>query len=532
MTKIASARPIHQTDKRGLERASFTEARDAWFAGDFGWCLELCDRVAPRDVEATSELALLRARALLRLSRPDEARQAVVDAFVAHGTLDASLTAQMLLGAAYVRLGDVDRGVSILDAAEARSIDAHPSIRSEIALNQALACYARRDLEGAESALARVSRDSDIIHARALEFHAWIATARADYKGGADAFRATLLRLDRCKHRDRHVEATCIYGIATYAVESLDLEYWEIAEERARSFDWAATGLSFHRFWLYHHRSTMAEVSARVEEAYDLARAAEHLAPSEAFRVTALCRRAAIARSAGEPFATRTFLNEAVELYSRLDRSGWEGEEQLTPLILAEELAEAGDAAVLKANALLSTYRSNRLASGMLSLTGDPRLGALEAYLDGRLAATRGDIRAAITHCTSAFQTFSKIGYNRRAAIAALQLGALTGQSSFFDFASRAARAASPDSWLRRQVRHRERIQADELSQTLTPTEREVLILVCDGKSTRQIAAARGRSRFTIRNTISDLFGRFGVDSRPALIAECAKRKIVAPPEA
>ena len=45
-----------------------------------------------------AQTALLRARALLRLGRPQEAVTVVSGVFVVHGTLDASLTAQMLLG--------------------------------------------------------------------------------------------------------------------------------------------------------------------------------------------------------------------------------------------------------------------------------------------------------------------------------------------------------------------------------------------------------------------------------------------------
>ncbi|MEA2720450.1 MAG: hypothetical protein QOJ39_2314, partial [Candidatus Eremiobacteraeota bacterium] len=113
----------------------------AWFAGDFEGCLALCDRVRPNDVDMVSQLALLRARALLRTSRPDEAITVVRNVFVAHGTLDASLTARMLLGTAYVRRGDDQHGLDLLESAYRASENAHPTIRSEIALNIGLAHY-------------------------------------------------------------------------------------------------------------------------------------------------------------------------------------------------------------------------------------------------------------------------------------------------------------------------------------------------------------------------------------------------------
>ena len=107
-----------QADKtRPAGRVTFSEAMRAWFAGDFEGCLALCGRVRPSDVDMVSQLALLRARALLRLGRAQEALAVVSGAFIAHGTLDASLTARMLLGQAHVRLGEHDRGLAILEDA-------------------------------------------------------------------------------------------------------------------------------------------------------------------------------------------------------------------------------------------------------------------------------------------------------------------------------------------------------------------------------------------------------------------------------
>ena len=59
----------------------------------------------------------------------------------------------MLLGTAYARSGDVERGLAILGEASRGAAGTDPSIRSEIALGIALAHYQRRDFAQAERAL-------------------------------------------------------------------------------------------------------------------------------------------------------------------------------------------------------------------------------------------------------------------------------------------------------------------------------------------------------------------------------------------
>ncbi|MDB5026766.1 MAG: hypothetical protein JWO66_455, partial [Candidatus Eremiobacteraeota bacterium] len=227
---------------RPVGRAPFSEAMRAWFAGDFEGCLALCDRVRPNDIDTVSQLALLRARALLRTGRADEAIAVVRGAFIAHGTLDASLTARMLLGTAFVRRGDQERGLEILDAAFRESARAHPTIRSEIALNIGLAHYGLRDFASADRALDLVSADADIVHARSLEYRGWVAIARADYVAAAGHFTAALRRLDRCRRYDRFLEAHAIQALAILSAERLDRTSWMVVEERARRIEWAAPG--------------------------------------------------------------------------------------------------------------------------------------------------------------------------------------------------------------------------------------------------------------------------------------------------
>jgi len=53
-----------------------------------------------------------------------------------------------------------------------------------------------------------------------------------------------------------------------------------------------------------------------------------------------------------------------------------------------------------------------------------------------------------------------------------------------------------------------------------------VLKLLCDGKTTREIASLRRRSAQTIRNTVSRILRAFAVPDRAALVRECVRRGI------
>src|SRR5450755_4789985 len=145
------------------KRASVSDAKLAYFEGDFERCLEICSGMRVGSVATASEVALLSARAYLRTGRPHEAQRAIVETLETHTTLDASLTAQMLVASARIRQGDADTGIAILIDAETRSDGAHFAVRSEIAFSTALGYWAKRDLDTAEAYLAKVDERSDII---------------------------------------------------------------------------------------------------------------------------------------------------------------------------------------------------------------------------------------------------------------------------------------------------------------------------------------------------------------------------------
>ena len=436
---------------RPVGRVTYSEAMRSWFAGDFDGCLALCDRVRPNDVDMVSQLALLRARALLRLGRPDEAIQVVRNVFVAHDTLDASLTAQMLLGAAHVRRGDHRRGLFLLEAARAASAQAHPTIRSEIALDIALAHYALRDLDGVARALDEVAPTADIVHARALQTRGWLAVARGDYVGATDAFRAALLRLDGCRQTDRLLEAHTVQALAILAAERLDHAAWLFVEQRARRLDWTASGLAAPYYGIAISASMVEEVHGRIDEALRWAGEAEEVARNEGARLFATCRRATVLRTAGEAYGHRDLVARVRRAVQTLDLAAFDGDERGLAIALAIEVAASGD--VLGGRALLKRYDDLPPPSPLLSLTGDRRPVGFRAFADAVVADAAGDVAQAHQCYREAFQIFHGIGYARRALLAALRLGELTGQTYLLEYVDRTLRRLADRSPLRARAR-------------------------------------------------------------------------------
>jgi DNA-binding CsgD family transcriptional regulator len=495
----------------------------AWFAGAFERCLDLCDAVQPHDAAATVHVALLKARALLRLDRTSEALGVLRDAAGIPSGNDEAITLRMLTGTAHVRSGDVAQGLELLLSAQRDAATAHHTIRSEIALDIANAHYARREFDAAERALAMVDTHSDIVSARALEHRGWIASTRTDGDGAVAMFTAALEALDRCRQYDRVLEANCIRALAHLAVERLDRATWEIVEERRARLDWSASGLAQPAFWIAYCAAAYAmDALGNPAKAAQEARNAERVAPTAAYRVQARCKRAALARAAGEPISERDHTESAAELFLTLKPAELTGDEVIVPLVLAEALANIARAD--EARSALDTFLRSARRSSVLSMTHSPTTFAYQRLVEGAVGDAAGERRIAVKRYREAFERYAQIGYRRRAIQAALCLIRLTGDQTAQAYVRTEARRLGVQSWLRREV---EKTKIETIK--LTAVQREVLSLICRGKSNPEIARSRKRSLHTIRNLVSRLFEVFEVSSREELAVECVRRGLYTP---
>jgi|GEM_PF-884531 len=497
--------PVH---KEVDEQTTLAAVRDAYFRGDFEHCIALCDACRVSNERDEIEVELFRARALMPLNRADRALDVLRRIRVPDGAHDEQLVAKMLTGAAYVKLGQTDRGIEILKDAHAGAAGAHPTVRADIAVNLGIARYNKRQFTQALELLAAVPEEADIVHARALLYTAWVAWGRCDYATAADGFEAALRRIDACRHYDRYVEAYALYGYALLCAELPRLKLWNEIRQRIARFDWNVSGLALPRFWLSIAASYVAELLGELDEARRCAAQAEESAPTPACRVAAWCRLAALFGPYGETAAHGFFVDKARRYYDVLGREDGLREELALPLTLAEEVVQT--TAADQADALLTYYREVQ-APRVKEHPDEPKLEAHLDAIEGSLHEARGDRALAQRRYAASFRRFRALGFGRSASIVAFRLARLTDDQQYRAFAEDALRDASAAYWVN------ERLGRNAHDVQITAAQADVLRLVARGLTNKQIAAARGISFFRARNVVADLLAAFGAKNRAEL---------------
>ena len=498
------------------------DAAAAWSAGEYERCLHLCSTVTLAHDPRFVEHALLRARALLRLGRPADVPVGL-QPLLGHDDDGVRLSARGLIGTARVRMRD-EGGVRALQDALDDAATAAPAVRSEIAIGLALAHYANTDYQAAVRALDLVDRDSDISYARALEYRGWVATALGDQEAATRWFAQALEAIDGCRQRDRYLEANCTQALAALALERFDRAAWAEVVRRRAELDWSADSLHEHRFFIALRAAVFAyDVEGDPLQAAWEARCAEEWAPTDAFRVQALCCRAQIARKARESVSQRNHVEAARCLFEGIRGSLGDGDALIVMLVLAEELSNAGAAA--DAREMFSRYRNHSRMSPLLSMAHDPRLVGFETLVEAQILEAEGRVREAVGAYREAFRFFSGIRSLRRSLTAAVRLTRLSpDDATVRDHVETVAAEIAKGSWIAPLAEGLRRAGA---ARWLSPAQRTYLTLLCDGKSNPEIARVCNRSVHTVRNQVAVLFDIFGVQSRAELVALCARLGIL-----
>jgi DNA-binding NarL/FixJ family response regulator len=158
-------------------------------------------------------------------------------------------------------------------------------------------------------------------------------------------------------------------------------------------------------------------------------------------------------------------------------------------------------------------------------LARDRRLHAMEEYARGNVLAASGDRAAAVGLLSGAYATFSSINYAWRAAAAALRLHAITDDNAWLARASEAVTDFSESS-VARDIRHKAAGAEDPRFATLTPAQRRVFEMICEGLTDKQIAQNLQISPDTVKNHAARVRVAFGVHSRAALIAAIHRKAV------
>jgi DNA-binding CsgD family transcriptional regulator len=507
------------SDNRASPRVTLSGVRDAYFRGDFERVLGMVDVLPQRDAVDIVETELFRTRALVALDRADEALRVLRGLRLTERPRDEYLTAQMLTGAAYVRLGQTRRAGEVLSEAWEAATSAHRTVRAEIALQLGIAHMRERRYDEARTRLESVPHDADIVHAQAVEYRGWTAFASGSYGDAADLFDEALAVIRACRHYDRFVEARTLYGLATLVAELPRLERWPDLHARISAFDWSASGLRVPRFWLAIGASFVTEMLGDRSEAERWASEAEDLAPGDAQRIIALCRLAAVLGRYGETTGHAHFVRKARRLYECLKRNDALRAERSLPLALAEEIvagAQPRDAEPLV------IYYDEAIAPAVRQGHESEMLAALRHSVEAGIETGRENRAKAARLYERAFAQYQRIGYGRRGSVVAYRLAELTGDARCAEYARVALGGASDSYWVKAGFA---RLGAGAVR--LGERHLAILRLVAEGKTNKEIAAARGISPLTARNAVRELLRRFGATNRTELGQLARERGVV-----
>lgn len=493
---------------RSLAGDPLESARDAFARGEYHRAIDDAESVARGRGPDSNGAALLVARAQLRLNDP----KAALVALEKRGwSAQDQLTADILRGIAEHRSGAKAAGARRLERAHADASDGEQ--RAEAAYYRGWAAYRDRELDVAEHWLQAALDDAvDILAARAQMMLGYVEEAREDYTGSARSFRSAYRMLRSTKEKDAGLASALLHALAVYGAELPDVRLTELA---AREWPSLATGADGEV--LEHVVQTVIHVGMGLEnagrhaealETYD--KAAALTSGSSAAAASAELAASDLLRVLSEPVGARRSLKRAM---GTLRTVAAQEIEQQMPFLEAASVAARLEPA--NANEWVARYASLAKADdGRWALARDRRVEALELHARGLIEAALGRRELGIRKISTALALWSELGYLRRAAYASADLRALSGKGETavearfatvapaHPIASQNEAAAAPLAW-----------------PPLSPALRKMLEALCAGRSVREIAAASGRSEFTLRNHLKRLFKAFGVRSSAALVA-------------
>jgi DNA-binding CsgD family transcriptional regulator len=524
---------------RGALLAKIAHARGAYNRGDFVAVYQATEPALDPG-EPAGELHLLRARALLRERRQEEAEALLAPVLTAFSDADSSATAAGLYGAAVGRR-DPNAGLAILADAErcATRLRTHPAVRAEIAYHRAHTHWICGDLAHADR-FARITEAAnvDILSVRATQLRGFVAVAQGRLADGLAFFESARRSYERCREHDVDIAMRILQQIASLeqTLRSDSVKGTHRARH-GRSIPRASLGLgapSGMRVQLCGDDAWLFALDGDIVSAYAKAGESESLAPTAAWRVRALSFRAAIAAAFDELGAARTFADQAWVLAKGIR---WEdaADERFALLDLAEVFAGVGAAVSAEVLNAFDRIAAPLPVNLLLRDSNDARLRGWEASVRAAVAYALGDESAAASLYVQALGAYRSCGYLWREAQTLVALSAISPahrgdyEPAALDDAVAIVARHFPESFLARRLAGWCRVNVDPCGATLSPAQRDVLRYLLEGRAPREIAAIKGRGYETIRSHVRALHRAFGTRSEHQLVAECARRGIVPP---
>jgi DNA-binding CsgD family transcriptional regulator len=482
---------------------------DLYRAARFEDCLRETEGVANDDAR------IARARTYLHTNRQPEALAEAE--CIAATTGDLAATA----GAIRCRALSAAREWRKVDAWLATAFSSYGELsavgRAEITMAAAVTAMHRGRPDDMEVAAADIDVDAAGPRYRAWKHHilGWAAAERSDYAQAAQCFeRAAESMFATPEATDVVLLARVAVALAGISREMFSTQRFEFVVNLVTRIPWTS-GTKDLEFmakrsiaWGYALHGSERVANRMIFELGDAVQSAN-------LRPWVLADQAYFARATGCEDLAAPLLERAIAVARE---TSWEsgGEERIAllniVLLAADRQHEATRLLLDLYDGITTQVKTN------VVLAHDRRLGAMEDHARGVAFAAAENFREASSLLERAYATFAEIGFSWRAASVCLSLHAATGDKAWLQRAECEV-AEYPESAIAREIRRRARGAGDPRMPSLSPTQRRVFALICQGKSNKEIASELAISVNTARNHVAAVIGRFGAHSRAHLAA-------------
>ncbi len=428
---------------------------------------------------------------------------------------------------AYMKARNFDAAEAMLDSAQGGLEAAKGERRHELAYARARLQWNRREYDPQSEHLALALRSADpAIRMNSLNLRGWMHAGLEDY-------RSQLRDLLGCLEIFKEHGHLCGLASVATSLQTASVAGWELHDPDAMrqaeaAFDAIAwtPDIQVHRFLCLRSLAWHAFLAGDSARAQWLFKDSKDDAPTPAWKVMAHVDRAYVARiNRNEAWAAEE-LHEAHGLARKVEWHATRDEERMALITLAVLFAPID---LGHAQRYVSTYIE--LGAGNLNssveASHEPRRNtAHQKYAAGRVQAMLGNKALAIRALEEAYEIFTQIDHDFRAAVVSQALSELTGDARWLDNA-RVHAAKFPKSALAQRLnQHDERKEGPEL-QGLTPTQRQIAIAHCQGLDNAELSRRFSRSTFTIEKQLEEIYAAFGVRSRATLRDELHRRGIL-----
>jgi len=397
----------------------------------------------------------LRARALLRLGNPSAAVAAVQhrdgEAFRDRAEL------ALLRAVSYSRLGAAEQAREAFADAHVFSISAADlPLEAEVAFYQGLAALAESSFDDGRAACRRALDVAKMplpytpaagmvplahVVSRAHELLGVIDAAQGRYREQMPHARAALSTLDACAIRDVYQEAFSIRNLAILA-RDFDLDDASTVIGRADALAWTED-ISGVKFTTVEALGWCSALRGDPVAALRFFRTAADAASSVPERVYVGAARSILSRELNYGVMAAEELDHTLTLAAEFDWEEAAGDYRIALLFLAQAAAPI---APIGAREALDRYDKIRTRiDGRYAARVEVRVRAEEAYTHGVILQAEGRLDASAERLRAAFETWNSIGYEWRAARAALELAEL-GAGDVFRLAVQRELRRRPES--------------------------------------------------------------------------------------